>query len=43
MLNYVADKQLNEPLTKAKWLTDKTILVATTFGNLYALQLSKDD
>ena len=42
-LNYVADQQLDEPLTRAKWLTEKTILVTTTFGNLYALQLSKDD
>ena len=37
LLNYVADKQLDEPVTRAKWLTEKTILVTTTYGNLYAL------
>jgi len=37
LLNYVADKVLDEPLSKAKWLSEKTILVCTIYGNLYAL------
>ena len=42
-MNYVADKVLDEPLTKAKWLTDTTMLVATTYGNLYKIDLKRDD
>ena len=34
---YVADALIDEPLTKVRWLTDKTILAATVNGNLYAL------
>ena len=40
---YVADSKIDEPLTKAKWLTDKTILAATVNGNLYALSILEDD
>ena len=42
-MNYVADKVLDEPLTKAKWLTDTTMLVATTYGNLFKIDLKRDD
>lgn len=42
-MNYVADKVLDEPLTKAKWLTDTTMLVATTYGSLYKIDLKRDD
>lgn len=41
-LFYVADYALDEPLSKVKWLTPTQILAATTHGNLYALELTKD-
>ena len=42
ILTYVADLCLDEPITKAKWLNDKTFLVATTMGNVYSVALEKD-
>lgn len=42
ILTYVADVNLDEPLTKAKWLNDKTFLVATTWGNVYSMTIEKD-
>ena len=41
-LSYVADYNIEEPLTRAKWLTPTCILATTTHGNLYSLELSKD-
>ena len=42
-MQYVADVTLDEPLTKAKWLTDSTIIAATTHGSLYLMRLEHDD
>ena len=42
-LNYVADRVFDEPLTKVKWLTETALLVATTHGNLYKMNLKRDD
>ena len=41
-LSYVDDAMIEEPLTRAKWLTPKCIIVSTTHGNLYTMELSKD-
>jgi len=43
MMTFIADSWIDEPLTKAKWLTDSTILAASVDGKLYALQIKKDD
>ena len=41
-LSYVADYNLDEPLTKVKWLSHTCMLASTTNGNLYSLELIKD-
>ena len=41
-LNYAADYNLGEPLTRAKWLTHNCIIATTTYGNVYTLELSRD-
>ena len=42
-LSYLGDVMLPEPITKARWLTDSSIIAATTHGNMYRLQLQRDD
>lgn len=42
-LSFVAEAQIDEPLSKVKWLNDKTILASSTYGNLFQLKLEKDD
>jgi WD40 repeat protein len=42
-LNYVSEFVLDEPLSRAKWLNEKTIIVTTTYGNAYILKLERDD
>ena len=39
----MADAWIDEPITKAKWLTDKCLLVTTSYGNLYSVHMSLDD
>ncbi len=39
LMKYVADAMLDEPLTRAKWLTESSILVATTYGNIYLFKV----
>ena len=34
-LSYVADTFVNEPASKAKWLTNKCLLIATTYGSIF--------
>jgi len=34
MFKFLEDCDFNAPLTKAKWLTDKSIIAATTTGKL---------
>ena len=41
-LSYAADSNLDEPLTRAKWLTSTCIVATTTHGNVYTLELSRD-
>ena len=41
-LTYVADHAFDEPLSKAKWLTQTCILVTTMDGNAYTLKIEKD-
>jgi len=42
-LSYVSDFVLDEPLSKVKWLNEKTIIATTTYGNVYMLKLERDD
>jgi WD40 repeat protein len=42
-LTYIADMMCDEPVTRAKWLGDKTIAVSTTHGSIFLLTLEKDD
>ena len=42
MMHFQCECSLNEPLTKAKWLSETEILVSTTSGHLYSMQVSKD-
>ena len=42
-LKYVADDNIQEPITRAKWLSDTEILVATTHGKLHHYTLKLDD
>ena len=39
MMQYVADVTLDEPLTKAKWLTETCILASTTHGSVFLIKL----
>ena len=41
-LTFVADFVIDEPLAKAKWLNEKSILTTTTHGNVYILKLERD-
>ena len=41
-LSYVADYDLEEPLTRVKWLTATCLVATTTHGNVYALEMSRD-
>ena len=41
-LSYVSDFNIDEPLSKVKWFTPTCILVATTEGNVYSLNLERD-
>lgn len=41
-ISYVADYNLNEPLTNVKWLSHSCLLATTIDGNLYSLELIKD-
>ena len=43
ILQYVADDDFNEPITKAKWLSETEILVSTTGGKLHHCVLKLDD
>ena len=38
-LTYVSDFVIDEPLSKAKWLNERSILATTTHGNVYILKL----
>ena len=42
-LKYVADDDLQVAVTKAKWISEKEILIATTDGKLYHYVLKLDD
>ena len=42
-LKYIADDDLQIPITKAKWIAEKEILVATCDGKLYHYTLKLDD
>ena len=42
-LKYVADDDLQVAITKAKWISEKELLVATTDGKLYHYTLKLDD
>ena len=41
-LSFVADSNIDEPLSKVKWINGKNLLAVTTYGNLYLLKLEKD-
>ena len=42
-LSYVADVSIDEPVSKAKWLSDKIIIMTTTYGSVYSVSLTLDD
>lgn len=42
-MSYVSDVSLDEPLTRARWLNEKTLIAATTHGNLFVVKIEKDD
>jgi hypothetical protein len=42
VIRFCTEVNLGEPITKAKWLNDKSILVATTYGNLFLLKIGLD-
>ena len=43
ILKYISDDDLQVPITKAKWISEKEILIATTEGKLYHFTLKLDD
>ena len=43
ILKYVYDIDLQESITKAKWLSETEIVIATTEGKLYKTTLKIDD
>lgn len=43
ILKYVYDLDLQEPITKAKWLSETEIIIATNEGKVYKTALKIDD
>jgi WD40 repeat protein len=41
MFKFLEDCDFNQPMTKAKWLTDKSIIAATTTGKLLVFTIEK--
>ena len=42
-LKYVADDDLQVPITRAKWISEKEFIIASTDGKLYHYALKLDD
>ena len=42
MLQFQAEVKVEEPLTKAKWLSESEIVFATTTGKIYIVRVGRD-